>query len=106
MLKINIIFGLSLLLALLGAFIAFTGLYGVEGPFIIHFNDSGVADFIGGGENSKNVTFIGFAILAINFILAQRLRSERAILAYALSWSSLFVNFLALITVYLISRVN
>ena len=106
MFKVNIIFGLSLLLALLGALVGFTGLYGIDGPFIIHFNNLGMADLIGGKEFLNNVIFIGLTILIVNFVLARRLYGKHAILAYILSWGSLFVSLSVLLTAYLISRVN
>jgi len=103
---ISIFFGLSLILTISAGLIGYVGLYDVQGPIIIHFNYTGVVDFIGGSGNVSNVVIVSFVILVINFLLAWNLYDRKAILSYILSFASVIIGGLTLMAVYLISSIN
>lgn len=103
---IVIFFGLSIVLIFIAALVVSLGLYGIEGPFIIHFNYLGEVDFIGGSENARNIIITTAITIIINFILVFRLYDRERFLAYAFSGASLLISIFALIAAYLISSVN
>ncbi len=103
---ISTLFGLSIILTFIAALVASLGLYGIEGPFIIHFNYLGEVDFIGGSENARNIIITTGIIICTNLILAFRLYNREKFLAYALSGASFLVSLFALTAAYLISSVN
>ncbi|OIO49283.1 MAG: hypothetical protein AUJ39_01355 [Parcubacteria group bacterium CG1_02_42_13] len=100
------LFGLSLTLLIVSGVMTYTTLYGVEGPFIIHFNYKGEVDVIGGNGNIFNIITIAGIIVLINFILAYHLYNRERILSYIFSGTSLIIVILTFISVYLISSVN
>ncbi len=100
------LFGLSLAFLLIASVIISAGLYNIEGPFILHFNNLGQVDFIGEASNAFNTIIIGIVVVAINFVLAYRLYGKEMILSYIFSGISLILAILVLGASYLISSLN
>lgn len=99
-------FGLSIVLILIATLVVSLGLYGLDGPFIIHFNYLGEADFIGGSADSRNIIIIAAVTIFTNTALAFRLYSQEKFLAYVFSGASLLISIFTLTAAYLISSVN
>src|SRR5580704_8360852 len=72
----------------------------------LHYNVVFGVDWYGSGSNLYSIPFIGFAILAINFILYRALQERQMFLAFLCSLISLFVEVILLVAVVFLARVN
>ncbi|MBI1839201.1 MAG: hypothetical protein HYR95_02845 [Candidatus Colwellbacteria bacterium] len=101
------LFGFSLLITGVSGFLVLNKLASQDGPFIIHFDSSGVVDIIAGANKVSSIfASAGFMIL-INSLLAYILyKKEFETLTYIFLGSSLFISILAFLASNLIISLN
>jgi len=93
-----ILFGASLVLAL--------SLYNSEGVLIMHFTGPRNPDFFGSPGNLLEVLGAAFIVVLVNFLLSYFFYDRERFFAYILTFFSLFIGTLLLITVGVILSVN
>ncbi len=105
-LKINVLFGTSLVLLAIALFFTSIRFYGIGDSVILHFDSAGRADLIGEISNVFNIIGIAAVIVLLNWVLSWRLYLKDKIFAYVFASISMVVSIIALTAAYLISIIN
>ena len=105
-LKINVLFGTSLVLLALALFFTSIRFYGISNLVILHFDSAGRADLVGEINNVFNIIGIAAVIVLLNWILSWRLYLKDKIFSYVFASISMIVSLIALTAAYLISTIN
>ena len=103
---IGIPFSLSILILIVGAFIAWRGLKGAEDLLVIHFDSFRGIDFLGTKRDVAAILQIGGVFVVLNALLARFFYRRIPFFSYLLGFASFVVCVLILISVGVILSFN
>mgnify|MGYP001572255989 CR=1 FL=1 len=101
-----IIFGLSLGILILTAFVAYIQLAEITTPLIIHFDAYKGIDFLGDKFDVFKILAVALTVFSINFILAEFIFYRQRFLSFVFAYASLATSVLTSIAITVIISVN
>ncbi|MEK9154746.1 MAG: hypothetical protein AAB596_01605 [Patescibacteria group bacterium] len=103
---LRLVSGTTLVLVLLSSAMVYFKLKNASLPLVIHFNEYVGVDFFGGKFEALGITVSSFAIILVNFFLADFIYDRERFLSYILVFCSLGIAILILMAIYVIISVN